>query len=134
MIIHDAARGYARAADAYERGRPEYPQEVVELVVRALALAPGEPLLELGAGTGKLSRLVAARGVRVLAVEPTDAMIRRIPRTSGAGAILPIRAVAEAVPLRDGAFGAAAAASAFHWFDGPRALAELHRAEMLWHE
>ena len=47
VTIHDAVRGYARAADAYERGRPEYPQEVVELVVRALALAPARKNLIL---------------------------------------------------------------------------------------
>jgi SAM-dependent methyltransferase len=122
--LHDAARGFERAADAYERGRPEYPPAAVALVTSALRLGPGVRLLDAGAGTGKLSRLVAASGAAVFAADPADAMIRR---AAGFPGIVPLRAVAEALPFRDGAFHAAAAASAFHWFDGPRALRELHR-------
>ena len=124
MPIHDAARGFERAADAYERGRPEYPPAAVAAVVSALRLGPGVRLLDVGAGTGKLSRLVAASGAAVFAADPADAMIRRI---AGERGIASVRAVAEALPFRDGAFDAASAASAFHWFDGPAALRELHR-------
>lgn len=124
MPLHDAARGFERAADAYDRGRPEYPSAAVSLVVSALRLGPGVRLLDAGAGTGKLSRLVAASGATVLAADPADAMIRRV---AGAPGVVPLRAVAEALPFRDGALDAATAASAFHWFDGPRALRELHR-------
>ncbi len=124
MAVHDAARGFERAADAYERGRPEYPPAAVALVASALRLAPGVRLLDAGAGTGKLSRLVASSGAAVFAADPADAMIRR---TAGVAGIVPLRAVAEALPFRAGAFDAAAVASAFHWFDGPRALRELHR-------
>jgi SAM-dependent methyltransferase len=123
LPLHDAARGFELSADAYERGRPEYPAAAVALLARALSLGPGTLLLDVGAGTGKLSRLLAATGARVLAVDPAAAMIRRAP----APGVLAARAVAEALPFRAGAFHAAAAASAFHWFDGPRALAELHR-------
>jgi SAM-dependent methyltransferase len=122
--VHDAARGFERAADAYERGRPEYPSSAVSLVVAALRLGPGVRLLDVGAGTGKLSRLVAASGATVLAADPADAMIRR----AAAPGVVPLRALAEALPFHDRALDAAAAASAFHWFDGPRALRELHRA------
>lgn len=125
MTLHDAARGFERAAEAYDRGRPAYPPEAVALVVSALRLGPGVRVLDAGAGTGKLSRLVAASGAAVLAADPADAMIRR---AAGAPGVVPLRAVAEALPFRDGSFDAAAAASAFHWFDGPRALRELHRA------
>lgn len=124
MTLHDAARGFERAADAYDRGRPEYPPDAVALVVSALRVGPGTRLLDVGAGTGKLSRLVAASGATVLAVDPAEAMLRRL---RGAPGVLPLRAVAEALPLRDGSADAAAAACAFHWFDGPRALRELHR-------
>jgi SAM-dependent methyltransferase len=112
--LHVAARGFERAADAYERGRPEYPSAAVALVVSALRLGPGRRLLDAGAGTGKLSRLVA----------PAGAMIRRV---AGAAGIVPLRAVAEALPFREASLDGAAAASAFHWFDGPSALRELHR-------
>ncbi len=125
MPLHEAARGFERAADAYERGRPEYPPAAVALVVSALRLGPGARVLDAGAGTGKLSRPLAACGAPVLAADPADAMIRR---AAGAPGVVPLRAVVEALPFRDGALDAAAAASAFHWFDGPRALRELHRA------
>ncbi|HET8539875.1 MAG TPA: methyltransferase domain-containing protein [Anaeromyxobacter sp.] len=126
MTVHDAARGFERAADAYDRGRPEYPPEAVARVAAALRLRPGVRLLDAGAGTGKLSRLVAAAGAAVFAADPAEPMIRRL---AGAPGIVPLRAVAEALPFRDGAFDAAAAASAFHWFDGPRALRELYRVQ-----
>jgi SAM-dependent methyltransferase len=124
VTVHDAARGFESAADAYERGRPEYPVAAVDRLARGLGLGPGARLLELGAGTGKLSRLVAARGAEVVAAEPAAAMLGKL---AGATGIRPVRAVAEALPFGAGAFGCAAAASSFHWFDGPRALAELHR-------
>src|SRR5512132_4022107 len=106
--LHDAARGFERAADAYERGRPEYPSSAVTRVVSALGLGPGKKLLDVGAGTGKLSRLVAASGATVLAADPADAMIRRL---AGAAGVAPLRAVAEALPFRDAAVDGAAAAS-----------------------
>lgn len=122
--LHDAAaRGFASGAEAYRRSRPDYPPEALDALWSALALSPGERLLDVGAGTGKLSRLAAARGARVVAVEPVAEMRARL----GGPGVLPVAAVAEALPLRSGALRAAVAATAFHWFDGPRAVAELHR-------
>ena len=72
------ASGYRAGAAAYERGRPSFPDESVDWLLDRLALPAGEPLLELGAGTGKLTRQLVARGLRVLAVEPVDAMRDRL--------------------------------------------------------
>ena len=119
----DVRRGFEAAADLYERSRPDYPEEAVDLLVRLLGLRAGRTLLDLGAGTGKLSRLAAARGARVVAVEPAAGMIRQ----AGGPGILAVRALAEALPFRRHAFDAVCAASAFHWFDGRRALGEAHR-------
>jgi SAM-dependent methyltransferase len=124
VATRDARRGFEAAAALYERARPDYPEEVVDLVVRLAGLRAGRTLLDLGAGTGKLSRLAAARGATVVALEPAAAMIRQ---AGGPGVAL-VRAVAEAIPLARHAVDAACAASAFHWFDGRRALAEVHRA------
>jgi SAM-dependent methyltransferase len=124
MTVHDAARGFETAADAYERGRPEYPAAAIDRLATALRLGPATPLLDVGAGTGKLARLAAGRGGAVLAVEPAAAMLSKL---AGVPRVARVRALAEELPLRPGAFAAAAAASAFHWFDGPRALRELHR-------
>ncbi|HEX9402238.1 MAG TPA: methyltransferase domain-containing protein [Anaeromyxobacter sp.] len=124
MSPHAAAGGFEAVAETYERSRPEYPREAVDLLVRLLGLHPGRTLLDVGAGTGRFSRLAAARGATVVAVEPAAAMIRL---AAGAGGILAVRAFAEALPIRSHAADAACAASAFHWFDGRRALGEIHR-------
>src|SRR5512138_2776909 len=91
VAIHDAARGFERAADAYERGRPEYPEAAVARVAAALRLGPGV-------------RLLAASGATVLAADPAGAMIRR---GAGVAGVVPLRAVAEALPLRGGSLDAA---------------------------
>ena len=74
-----AAAGFAAGAEVYERARPSYPPDAVAAVVEALSLRPGGSLLELGAGTGKMTRLLASTGVGVLAVEPARwyARVRR---------------------------------------------------------
>lgn len=124
--VHPAAAvGFQRAADAYDRGRPGFPDDAVAFLVRQLALGPSVTLLELGAGTGKLTRLLAkAAAPRILAVEPVPAMRGRL---GGIPGVTPLDAVAEALPLESGDAQAAVAAQAFHWFDAGRALAELAR-------
>jgi ubiquinone/menaquinone biosynthesis C-methylase UbiE len=124
--IHEAARvGFDVAADAYERGRPDYPAEAVRHVVRALGIRPGARVLDLAAGTGKFTRQLVATAARIVAVEPVEGMRRTF------AAVLPgipvVAGRAEAIPLSDGSFDAAVVAQAFHWFDAPVAGAELHR-------
>jgi SAM-dependent methyltransferase len=124
--IHEsAATGFARGSDAYERGRPSFAPEVVEHLRRELDLRPGRRLLELGAGTGKLTRLLAPLGSEILVVEPVEEMLARlqehVPQAERVGG------VAEAVALPDGSVDAIVAAQAFHWFDAPVALREMHR-------
>lgn len=136
-MAHDASRTFDAAADLFERSRPDYPAEAIDLLVRLLGLHAGHTLLDLGAGTGKLSRLAAARGATVVALEPAAAMIAQ---AVGPG-VLGVRGLAEALPVRRHGADAVCAASAFHWFDGRRALAEVHRAlrrggrlALLWNE
>jgi ubiquinone/menaquinone biosynthesis C-methylase UbiE len=120
-----AAEGFERAAEEYERGRPDFPQDAVDLLIERLGLSAGRTLVELGAGTGKLTRLLAPSGVRIVAVEPVAAMRAALARSVPAAEILD--AVAEELPLDDGTIDGAVAAQAFHWFDGPRVLNELGR-------
>jgi ubiquinone/menaquinone biosynthesis C-methylase UbiE len=118
--IHPAAAmGFARSAAAYERGRPGYPDDAVDTLVAAL---PGRDVVDLAAGTGKLTRALTARGCDVVAVEPVAEMRAAIE--------LPARAVAgraESTGLPAASADGVTVAQAFHWFDGPRALAEIHR-------
>jgi MOSC domain-containing protein YiiM/SAM-dependent methyltransferase len=120
-----AARGFTAGVDAYERARPTYPPDAVAAIVAALDLAPGRTLLELGAGTGKLTRLLAPSDARILAVEPVEAMRAKLLET--VPGVQPVDGTAEAIGLPNGSVDAIVAAQAFHWFDAIRALSEMHR-------
>src|SRR5687767_8528508 len=100
----------------YERGRPGWPLEVLDVGdVPATAT-----VLELGAGTGKLTRLLIGRFGRVIALEPDEAMRALLARLAP-GAKL-VAGVAEDIPLADASVDAVFAAEAFHAFDGERAV------------
>jgi SAM-dependent methyltransferase len=122
--LHPATRGF-RAADVYERGRPGYPAAAVQRIVELLGLRPGRTVLDLAAGTGKLTRLLVPSGANVVAVEPLPEMRveleRRVPR------VATLAGTAERIPLIDAYVDGVTVASAFHWFDAERALAEIHR-------
>ena len=120
-----AAAGFDAGAEAYERGRPGYPQESVDALVRELRIEHGSRVLELAAGTGKLTRMLAPTGATVIATEPVVGMRREFRRHIPDVPL--VAATAEAIPLKDASTDAALVAQAFHWFDGPSALAELHR-------
>jgi SAM-dependent methyltransferase len=120
-VIHRAAaEGFARSAEAYERGRPRYPADAVALLVSRVP--PGGDVIDLAAGTGVLTRPLAAAGLRVVAVEPVAEMRAAIPASVRA-----LDGTAEAIPLGDGSADAVVVGQAFHWFDGDAALAEIHR-------
>jgi SAM-dependent methyltransferase len=119
--IEQLARAFAEVADDYERGRPEYPPAVLDVLRERVGLGAGSAVLDLAAGTGKLTRLLTSSGARVIAVEPLAELRARI-----AGAT-PLEGTAEAIPLADGTVDVAVAGDAWHWFDGERAAAELAR-------
>ncbi len=119
--LHAAVLAFSGVADEYERGRATYPADGVAWLCEALGIGAGTRVLDLAAGTGKLTRLLMAAGTHVTAVEPLDEM-----RAALVG-IDAHEGTAEAIPLADGSVDAVTVAQAFHWFDGERALAEIHR-------
>jgi SAM-dependent methyltransferase len=123
--VSDRARSFESVAAEYERHRPEYPEEAVRWAAEQLGLAPGARVLDVGAGTGKLTRGLVAVDFEVVAVEPGAAMLAQLRLAVPEAEAL--EGPAEAIPLPDGSVQAAFAGQAFHWFDGPRALPELHR-------
>lgn len=125
MIHETAARGFAQAADAYERGRPDYPRAAVERLCQAVGIGPGRAVLDLAAGTGKLTRLLVPTGAEVVAVEPVEGMRTALARTLPE--VTALAGTAEDVPLPAASVDAVVAGSAFHWFRGDEALAEIHR-------
>jgi len=126
MSIHRlAAQGFAAASDTYERGRPDYPRDAVEILIDVLRLRPGAAVLDLGAGTGKMTRLIARTGARPFALEPVEEMRRKLAEAVPEATTLD--GVAESIPLPDASIDAAVAAQSFHWFHADLTLPELHR-------
>jgi ubiquinone/menaquinone biosynthesis C-methylase UbiE len=123
--VHHAALAFDRASVEYERGRPTYPAEAVAWLVEALGIGPGRRVLDLAAGTGKLTRLLVPSGAQLVALEPAGGMRRLLEQTLPEVEVL--SGTAEAIPLVDGSVDAVTVAQAFHWFDGDAALAEIHR-------
>jgi SAM-dependent methyltransferase len=124
-LQHPDSRSFELVADVYERARPEYPPEAVAWIADRLDLREGRTVLDLGAGTGKLTRALLTTGARVIAVEPGDEMRARLERAApGAEAL---RGAAEEIPLLDASVDAITVGQAFHWFRHDEAIPELHR-------
>jgi ubiquinone/menaquinone biosynthesis C-methylase UbiE len=116
---------FGRTAREYELGRPEWPVEFLDRVVGEMGIGPDADVLDLGAGTGKLTRALVPRFARVVAVEPDDAM-RAVLEEVVPGAE-PLAGSAEAIPLGDGEVDAVVIGEAFHWFASTETLQELAR-------
>jgi SAM-dependent methyltransferase len=118
-------RRFDAAASSYSQARPPYPPEVVPWLVVNAALAPGDPVLDLAAGTGALTAPLVEAGLAVTAVEPSAGMRAVLAeRAPGAGAV---DALAEKLPFAGGSFGLVTVANAWHWFDPDAAHAEIRR-------
>jgi SAM-dependent methyltransferase len=121
-----AAAGFGSTADLYERARPSYPQDAVGWMAERTGLRPGRTIVDVGAGTGKLTRLLPQTGARVVAVEPIPEMRAKLVGLVGHDAEV-LDGTAEELPLEDESFDVVTVAQAFHWFDLDRALPEIHR-------
>lgn len=117
----DPARSFDRAAEAYEQARPGYPDELLDV----FPLAASATVLDLGAGTGKLTRVLARRYATVIAVEPLDGM--RTILEAAVPAAETHAGVAESIPLPEASVDGVFAAQAFHWFANDDAVAEIAR-------
>ena len=123
--MSDRARSFESVAAEYERHRPGYPEEALRWATEQLGLDPGARVLDIGAGTGKLTRRLVSLGYDVVAVEPgapmLDELRAAVPEAEAR------EASAESIPVRDETVDAAFAGQAYHWFDRERALPELQR-------
>jgi SAM-dependent methyltransferase len=118
---HDRSVSFGSQAAAYERGRPSYPPEAIDWLLPSGA----RDVLDLGAGTGKLTTRLVERGLDVVAVDPIAEMLEvlrtALPQTPA------LLGTAEQIPLSDNSVDAVLVAQAWHWFDPERATREVTR-------
>ncbi|MGH3360437.1 MAG: class I SAM-dependent methyltransferase [Nocardioidaceae bacterium] len=114
------ARTFSGVADVYARTRPGYPERAVSWLVPK----PGSRVLELGAGTGKLTASLCEQGHDVVAADTSMPMLDRLASSLD---VPTVQAAAELLPFRANSFDVVVAAQAFHWFDAERALPEIAR-------
>jgi SAM-dependent methyltransferase len=125
VALHPLTAGFAEVAGAYERGRPEYAPAVVGAIAAELSIPTAGTVLDLAAGTGKLTRALLGVGLDVVAVEPQPELRELLAESVGSERVR--EGLAEAIPLPDGSVAAVTVADAFHWFDHAAALAEIAR-------
>jgi len=121
----DPERRFETAAPTYAATRPAYPPEVADWIRTNAGLQAGDPVLDLGAGTGALTERLLEVGFDIQAAEPSAAMrkqlVERFPQVDV------VSDTAERLSAGDGTFALVCAANAFHWFDPDRAFPEIHR-------
>lgn len=116
---------FGRVAGQYERARPPYADAAVDWALERIRIGPNARVLDLAAGTGRLTGALADRGLDVTAVEPDDAM--RAVLAEALPGIESVPGRAEEIPLPDASVDAVTVGQAFHWFETEVALAEMHR-------
>jgi ubiquinone/menaquinone biosynthesis C-methylase UbiE len=119
------ADAFGNSAREYELGRPRWPEELIDRVAGELELGSDATVLDLGAGTGKLTRDLVPRFGRVIAVEPDDAM--RAVLEEGVPEAESLAGSAEAIPLPDASVDAVFTAEAFHWYASDESVGEIVR-------
>ncbi|MGY2291717.1 class I SAM-dependent methyltransferase [Pseudomonas sp. SDO528_S397] len=124
--VHSSARlGFAAQASTYAQGRPDYPSELVGWLSDTLAVTAQSTVIDLGAGTGKFTRLLSRLAPTLIAVEPVEAMGEKLRQQLPQVQLL--SGTAQAMPVASATADALVCAQAFHWFATEAALAEVHR-------
>ncbi|WP_248751733.1 class I SAM-dependent methyltransferase [Pseudomonas sp. MWU15-20650] len=124
--VHPSAQhGFSTQAVTYAQGRPDYPRQLTGWLADALHINAQSTVIDLGAGTGKFTRLLSTLAPTLIAVEPVAAMGAQLTK------LLPdvrlVDGTAESIPLPSASADAVVCAQAFHWFSTRAALADIHR-------
>src|SRR5687768_14073114 len=108
---------FSQQAGPYKEARPSYPPELLDMLIQQIGIEPGDPVADVGAGTGIFTRLLLERGFRVTAIEPNEKMQREAGEMPG---VRWIQGTFEQTSLPNNSQRWAVAAQAFHWADPPR--------------
>jgi SAM-dependent methyltransferase len=123
----EARRLYGMDPEGYEAGRPEYPERIYEVLVERCGVKPGTAVVEIGAGTGRVTRRLVALGARVVAVEPDSVLAAGLAQATADGTVQVVGTSFEQARLAEGAFDVAVAATSFHWVDQDLGMPKLGR-------
>jgi len=123
--VHKIAKGFELQVDSYERARPTYPDESVRFMVETLKLNNNSTVCDLGAGTGKFTRLIAPFVKKSYAVEPAENMRAKCKELLPEVEVL--NGDASHIPLPNESVDALVVGQAFHWFANLESLREIHR-------
>jgi SAM-dependent methyltransferase len=128
-VIDQARRlSFGSVADAYDRFRPDYPGELVDDLIEYAGCQPGAEVLEIGAGTGKATRMFCNRGLSVVAIEPDSEMAAVASRQAATAGhtVRIIQSDFESAALPAGAFSLAFSGQAWHWIEPGIGYARVH--------
>jgi ubiquinone/menaquinone biosynthesis C-methylase UbiE len=120
-----AAKGFGNDAQIYSRGRPGFPRQALDWLVGDLRVGPGSIVVELGAGTGKFTKVLCETGAYVVAIEPVSAMLAQLAADQPEVRIL--RASAQNIPVASESIDAVVCAQSFHWFAIDSVVDEIRR-------
>ncbi|MGB3126821.1 MAG: class I SAM-dependent methyltransferase [Pseudomonas sp.] len=124
--VHTSAQqGFSTQAVTYAQGRPDYPRQLTGWLAETLHIDAQSTVIDLGAGTGKFTRLLSTLAPTLIAVEPVEAMGAQLSKLLPGVRLL--SGTAESIPLASASADALVCAQAFHWFSTHAALAEIHR-------
>lgn len=129
MIDQDRRLSFGTVAEQYDQSRPDYPSELIDDLISLAGCRPGDEVLEIGAGTGKATRLFCARGLSVVAVEPDSEMAAVASRKAATAGhnVRVIQSDLESAPLPEGTFPLAYSAQAWHWVNPETGYRQVHR-------
>jgi SAM-dependent methyltransferase len=117
--IPDRRLVFGQVAERYDRVRPGYPEDLIDVMFADAGLVPGDRALDIGTGTGQLARALAMRGLNVLAVDPSEEMLAVADRRFSAAGLDAHCLVSdfESAPLEAGAFSLITSGTSWHWLD-----------------
>lgn len=126
MLHHSRFKGFGLVSSTYDQGRPGYPPEMEKWLRDKMLIRNATQVLDLGAGTGKFTRLLVDLNARVTALDIEQSMLDQLSRNFPSG-VSPLLGSAEAIPAPDSSFNAVVCAQSFHLFATVAAMHEIHR-------